>query len=119
LTALEAIAKLQERKAEPVEIFLFLANHIHELKLADGCSVVDGTDCRKLFEELAQAMRAFGPRNPSPEKTQVLPQPRYPIARLGSDLCHRCGHVHKDKICGEKMGPSEQDECPCEEAVTA
>lgn len=115
MTPLEAISKLHDRKAEPIEVFLFLANHLHELKLADGCSIVDQTDCRKLFEELAQAQRCFE----TPKAAAAIPsQSRYPVARFGADHCHACGHVHRESHeCGEPMGSGRT--CRCEEAVTA
>ncbi len=66
MTAKEAIANLRAAGAdEPVEYFLYLANHSHEARLAGGGRLTDGTDFIAWLRELAEASETFPDRGAS------------------------------------------------------
>jgi len=57
-TARDAILYLYSAgKPEAIEVFLYLANHSHELRTGDGQRLNDATDFKVFFVELAEAMR--------------------------------------------------------------
>lgn len=106
MTAREAIADLQHAK-EPVEFFLYLAAHAHELRLTNGARLNDSTDFKAFLVELAEATkptigRALG----------IPPQKRW------DEHCPRCGHVHQGiGECGMPIGGGRV--CRCELEVAA
>ncbi len=57
MTAQDAIRYLYSAgKPEPIEVFLYLANHADELRTGDGQRLKDATDFKVFFVELAEAM---------------------------------------------------------------
>ena len=94
----ETVIKLRADGAiEPIEIFLFLANHAHELRTADGQRMNDATDFTAFLRELADAL--------APAK-----QPKLAC----HDTCPRCGHIHQgEEECGMFMGAT-AGFCRCE-----
>ena len=119
MTAAEAIRNLQSMGAhEPIEYFLFLANHAHELRLANGGRLNDGTDWKAFLRELADSSEAFDRKPPRLAYcTFVNPLPR--TSSKAVDLtCPRCGHVHQgESECGEALGGGRV--CRCELEVPA
>src|SRR5260370_490396 len=98
---------------EPVEYFLYLASHSHELRLATGARLLDLTDFKAFLIELAEAVA-----QPVPKREAAVPaQPRY--SKSSVDLtCPRCGHVHQGiGECGMPMGTGRI--CRCELEVSA
>lgn len=58
MTAKDVLSYLHEsRVTEPIEIFLYLANHAHELRLSHGRRLIDGGDFKEFLLDLAEAMR--------------------------------------------------------------
>lgn len=106
MAAQEAISNLRDAH-EPVEFFLYLAAHAHELRLSNGARLNDGTDWKAFMVELAEATkptiaRALG----------VPPQKRWDLT------CPRCGHVHLEvSECGMRLGGGRI--CHCEREVAA
>ncbi len=105
MTATEVIAKLAPVDLERLgKIFKFLGDHATELRLSSGRRLVDLTDVREYFQDLALAASFAG----SPQST----------ARVFDSTCPRCGHVHQGvSECGELMGGG--GICRCEMEVSA
>jgi hypothetical protein len=102
MTAKEAIANLRAAGAtDPVEYFLYLANHAHEARLGGGSRLNDSIDIAMWLAELAEAIRLEG------------------LASRGIALdktCPRCGHIHEGDIeCGMFIGSGQF--CRCERGV--
>jgi hypothetical protein len=59
MTAAEAYANCLEAGAkDPIEFFLYLAGHAHELRLENGSRLNDGSDFRQFLYEFALAARS-------------------------------------------------------------
>jgi hypothetical protein len=107
VTASEITSNLRAaRLTEPIEIFLYLANHFPELETSDGQKMNDLTDFAAFLREFAEAL---APRENNP----------VPVQRV---VCHCCGHSHQGpEECGEFIGtgPNGPRYCRCEEKVAA
>ena len=103
------------------ELLVFIADNLTEARLRNGCVLCDAIDFREWLLELSVASKIESQVLASPNKLlpcRVPAQPRYPIARVGSDPCPRCGHVHQgDRECGEQLGGGRI--CRCEMEVPA
>jgi hypothetical protein len=122
MTAREAVSNFRNFSlSRDDERFLYLATHAHELTLANGCRLIDGTDFIQFFREMAEALEFYDVRDRAAKRMNgaVPAQPRWnSIAKAGSDPCHRCGHVHEgSKECGVLIGGDRI--CRCEMEVTA
>ena len=87
MTAAELIANLRAINATELrEVFLYMAAHAHEARLADGQRLVDQTDFTTWLLELHEAAKP----------------PKLGAQSVRIDLtCPRCGHIHEgDKECG-------------------
>ncbi len=120
MTAAEAIRTLQAEGAhEPIEYFLFLANHAHELRLANGGRLNDGTDWKAFLRELAETSEALDRKSPRATDCTFVNAPPKRMSSKAVDLtCPRCGHVHQgESECGEALGGGRV--CRCELEVPA
>jgi hypothetical protein len=101
MTAKDAVRNLRALGAlDPVESFLYLANHLDEARLGEGQRVCDATDFAAWLAELAAEVRA---------------------AKLqhAEGTCPRCGHLHEAQDeCGVFMGASARF-CGCQMKVRA
>ena len=107
MTAKEALSNLHaahvNEATEPVEYFLYLAAHCHDLKTADGQRLNDGTDFAVFLREFAEALCPFVEA----------------VEPAHHATCHVCGHIHTgDGECGMFMGVS-AGYCRYEEKVGA
>jgi hypothetical protein len=58
MTAREAIAHLRaSRVTDPMDMFLYLALHFHELRLSNNRRLLDSGDFKEFLLDLAEAMR--------------------------------------------------------------
>jgi hypothetical protein len=107
VTASEITSNLRTaRLTEPIEIFLYLANHFPELETSDGQKMNDLTDFATFLREFAEALAPSA--NPA--------RPGYYAT------CHVCGHSHQGpEECGEFIGtgPNGPRYCRCEAKVAA
>jgi hypothetical protein len=105
MRAREALTILRAAGAkEPIEYFLFLANHADELRLSFNRRLIDLGDFKEFLQELASAC-----------DDQVVAEALKTSAekRLGL-TCPRCGHIHEGhRECGVDMG-STAGICRCE-----
>jgi hypothetical protein len=108
MTAKEAIANLRATGADdPVEYFLYLANHVHEARLTNGSRLNDAIDIALWLTELAEAIRV-----PSLDLAEIESKRRADLT------CPRCGHIHEgDRECGAFIGGGRI--CRCEMEVSA
>lgn len=107
MTASEITSNLRTaRLAEPIEIFLYLANHFPELETSDGQKMNDLTDFATFLREFAEALA-----------------PREKASNPGHySTCHSCGHIHEgSEECGKFIGngPNGPRYCRCEAKVAA
>lgn len=111
MTAQEAISNLRDAH-EPVEFFLYLAAHAHELRLSNGARLNDATDWKAFMVELAEATK------PTIARVLGVPPQRRWNSREVDPTCPRCGHVHQGiGECGMPMGAGRI--CHCELEVAA
>lgn len=111
MTVPQLITILRARpNLDPAEYLLYLANHVHEIRLADGQRLNDATDFIVFLRELAEASRTVIEVSPAVAVGLGL--------RAKLSTCHRCGHIHKEAgECGAEMGPGRI--CRCELEVRA
>lgn len=119
MTAPELIANLRAMNAisaDPRELFLYLAAHVHQCRLADGQRLNDLTDFEAWLIELAQAAKP--PQNGCAQQAQraqmdVDRQGPFHLGHAVLNTCPHCGHVHQgEKECGEPVGGGRV--CRCE-----
>ena len=103
VTAKEFVSRLVPSERRWLALQLnYLADHEHELRLADGRSMSEGLDFADFLREAAVACIA--------EKTE---RPGYNV-----EFCPDCGHVHvDDNECSFPIGAGRI--CRCERAVPA
>lgn len=121
MTAQEAISNLRAMGAfdstgacDPVECFLYLANHTYELRLASGAKLNDGTDFEAFLGELTLAFGQPG------QIAAVPPQKRWSERTIENKnlTCPHCRHVHQGiGECGFPVGGGRV--CHCEMEVAA
>lgn len=113
MTAPELIAELRALGGSPdaARIFLHLAEHVYEARLANGARLLDASDFKEWLVELAEEAKI--PRPPYfPARAAPSPQTRY------DHICPDCGHEHEGRTdCGKYLG--EEKFCPCESRVRA
>jgi len=110
MTPAELLSNLRFAGAEePIEIFLYLANHAHELRTNDGQRLNDGIDFAVFLVEFADVLS----KNPLGTKTLER------AIRSVQETCHVCGHLHEgDGECGVFMG-TKVGYCDCKAEVHA
>lgn len=107
MTARDFIAKLAPEELDRLSgMFRHLAEHITEARLSTGLRLIDLTDVRAYFYELASAADFFD----SPQGRAM----RHSV----DSTCPRCGHVHQGSAeCGQEIGGGRI--CRCELEVRA
>jgi hypothetical protein len=114
MTPQELIADYRALGQQDLNVLLqFIADHLYELQLTSGGCILDATDCKEAFLEMAEALRkSCSTSVPSTVNEKPIPKVTRPQQQRWAGICHSCGHVHQDKSkCGKEMGTNR--ECLC------
>lgn len=116
MNAHELISRL--RACGPQElhvVFCYLADRVHEAELLNGSKLRDAGDFKQWLDELCAASR-ISPEFAQGTEGQSSAESRTRLRVTGRvsepDICHRCGHVHQGRECGEPIGGGRT--CRCE-----
>lgn len=94
-------------------VLRYLADHVYQAELNSGARLSDPINVRQWLEELASATR---PETSDVTEGQATPEFRTRLRVTGRvqepEVCHRCGHTHQGRECGEDIGGGRK--CRCE-----
>jgi hypothetical protein len=117
MTPSELIADYRRLGQQDLNVLLqFIADHLYELQLTSGGCILDATDCKEAFVEMAEALRKSCSTS-VPSMVNEKPIPKGTLQDRWRGICHSCGHPHKDKAeCGASMGNERKCLCDLEVA---
>ena len=119
MTPSELIARYRDLGPQDLNVLLqFIADRLYCLRLANGPRILDVTDMKQAFLEMAEELRkSCNTKVPWMVNEKPIPKVTPSEHERWAGICHSCGHPHKDKAeCGASMGNERKCLCDLEVA---